>query len=393
MVHTIITAARLIDGTGGAVRERAAVVVRDGRIVEVRDGVPADLPEGARVIDLGERTLLPGLIDTHLHFAGNLRRDGLPLGSQHPVEGGIRSAAEARLMLEAGFTTVRDCGSRTTPILKRQIDAGAVPGPRIVAANTGITQAFHRWYDASLPLERGWVRFAYGPDQCRRAVHESLREGADFIKIGTSTGETGAWGKFPVFSVEEVRAIIDEAHACGVKVASHCMGDPGVRTALLGGVDCIEHGYGISEETIRLMRDRGAIFSPTLWLGEAAVRQFDTPERHEIRREQVETVRQALELGVAIAAGTDCTGVSWLPHGGNAREFELLVDAGLTPMQAIVAGTRTAAKALDLDREVGTLEPGKYADLIAVSGDPLADITRLQAVEWVMKGGEVAKEM
>ncbi len=389
----VVRAARLIDGTGSDPLERPEVLIRDGRIAGVRSQTDGAATGDATVIDLAELTLLPGLIDTHLHFVGNLGRDGTPMGARPVAEAALGSAVEARRMLDAGFTTVRDCGSRTTPTLKRMIDQGHVTGPRIVAAGTGITQAFHRWYDASIPLERGWVRFAYGPDECKRAVDLTLREGADFIKIGTATGTAGAWGKVPVFSVEEIRAIVEEAHTCGVKVAAHCMGDPGVRNALLGGVDCIEHGYGISPETVRLMRDQGAILTPTLWLGAAADHHFRTEERATIRAEQNELVRRAAKAGVPIAAGTDCTGSSWLRHGGNAEEFALLVEAGLTPMQAIVAGTRTAARALDLEREVGTVEPGKWADLIAVPGNPLDDIAALGRVEWVMLGGQVTRDI
>ena len=390
---TVVRAGRLIDGTGGAVLERPEVRIEGGRIVSVRQrgqtgGVSDEA--GVEVIDLGGRTLLPGLIDAHLHFCGNVGRDGLMMGALPPDEAALGSANEAAAMLRAGFTTVRDCASRTTLALRNAIDGGLLPGPRIVACGTGISQQFHRWYSAPLQIERGWVRFAYGEDACRAAVHAVLRDGADFIKIGTATGTTGAWGKLPVFSVAEIRAICDEAHRCGVKVAAHCMGDPGVRNAVDGGVDSVEHGYGISDETLRAMRDSGATLVPTLWLGWAALQRFGTPERQEIWDEQRALVAGALRHGIPIAAGTDCTGTSHLRHGDNWHEFRLLVETGLTPMAALEAGTRVAAKALDRGDAVGTVETGKWADLVAVEGDPLGDISVLRNVDWVMKGGRVA---
>jgi imidazolonepropionase-like amidohydrolase len=292
-------------------------------------------------------------------------------------------------MLHAGFTTIRCLGGRIEIALRDAIREGLIAGPHIVAAGIAITQAASRWYEAGVPLEQQWVRFAYGPDACRRAVQESYREGSDFIKICTSSGETHAWGEQPIFTVEEVRAITEEAHRLGLKVASHCMGVRGVQTALEGGVDYIEHGYGLDDPTRKLMVQKGVTLVPTLWLGYelAKIR----PAFQDLPKQQAESLHRCYEMGIPIAMGTDCTGASWLQHGGNAREFELMVRAGLSPMDALVAGTRNAARVLGLANQIGTLEPGKQADIIAVDEDPLHQITTLQAVSFVMQGGRIIK--
>ncbi|RMF84383.1 MAG: amidohydrolase family protein [Nitrospinota bacterium] len=386
-MRMILQAAQVIDGTGKPPYRPGTVVVQQGRI-EAVGGADTPLPPGT-VVDLGERTLLPGLIDAHLHLRGRNGQDALAYSAVPDATQGIRAVAEARTLLQAGFTTVRCLGGRAEIALRDAIREGLIPGPRIVAAGLAITQAASRWYIDGLPPDQQWVRLAYGPTACRRAVQACYREGSDLIKICTSSGTTHAWGKRPVFTLEEVQAITDEAHRLGLPVTCHCMGDQGVRTALAGGVDYIEHGYGIDDTTRELMLQKGVTLIPTLWLGYEAAKVL--PGFQEIFQQQLVSLRRCHAMGIPIALGTDCTGVSWLPHGKNAREFELMVLAGLSPMETIVAGTQNAARVLGLADRVGTLEPGKWADIIAVDADPLQEITALQAVSFVMQGGKIIK--
>jgi len=284
-----------------------------------------------------------------------------------------------------------------------------VQGPRVVAAGQFICQTHGTW-DLWPDWPRAWVEalnmLADGEDACRQMVRRRMREGAQFIKIGMSAGVFGdhdhAWGDSPTaqtpnYSLAEVRAMTDEAHRCGLTVSAHCIGDEAVRSALEGGVDVIEHAHGINDETRRMLVDRGVTVVSTLTARHVLVARgprFGVPEAmirlsaaH--RDRQIADFQKSLRAGVRYALGTDLIGPPVSPLGLNAIEFELVVEAGMAPAEAIVAGTRVAAEAIGLGKEVGTVERGKYADLIAVDGDPLRNIKLLQRVAWVMKGGKV----
>lgn len=408
MTETIIRAHRLVDGTGRAPQSQVEVVVQDQRVATIRPQGVTPLPQQSRVIDLGGRTLLPGLVDAHLHFYGTDARDPLARVTWPIAYRAIRTAADAARLIHAGFTSVRCMGSPISPYLQRAVDEGIVPGPRIQAAGEYICPTGGPWDRVKVP--RSMVEplgmFADGVDECRRRVRIRVRDGSGVIKIGASAGGIGdhnhAWGDHPArshgtFSLEEVRAIVEEAHRAGVRVSAHAIGAEAVRTAVLGGVDIVEHGHGIDKETRSLMVDRGVFLVPTLSLGYLAMRRgpdYGIPE-HDLRgwrnhwEVQLEDLARSLEAGLRIALGTDLIGPPYATIGSNALEFRLLVEAGMSTTAALQAGTRVAAEVLGWERDIGTVEPGKYADLVAVEGDPLSDITALQKVSFVMKGGEV----
>jgi len=367
------------DGEGFAPAD--ALVFSEGKIQAV--GALDDLPasRGDRVIDCSGLTAIPGLIDAHVHLMGQNPAHAHP----GPIEyRAIRSAAQAKALLEAGFTTLRDVGSQTSVALKQAIDDGAVPGPRMIAAGYAIARTGGPWFGME-PSWR-WVRPADGVDACRQAVHRSIREGSSVIKIGTSTGrDDAAWGEIPTYSVAELQAVVEEAHAWGLRVAAHAMGNEGVRRAVLGGVDTVEHGYNITEDTLGLIIERGVYLVPTL-----RARAFSTDDDgRRTYADQVRSLRRAYAAGARLALGTDTTGGAEMPHGHeNAVEFRLMAET-MEPIDALLSGTRVAAQALGLYPHVGSLRPGAAADLVAVRENPLRDLDTLQRVEFVMQGGRV----
>jgi imidazolonepropionase-like amidohydrolase len=297
----------------------------------------------------------------------------------------LRSAAEPNSLLEGGFTAVRDLGSQTSVVVKRAIDDGVWPGPRMMAAGIAIARTGGPWFGID-PSWR-WVRAADGVDECVRAVHTCLREGSSVIKIGSSTGHDGAWGEVPTYSVGEINAITDEAHLWGLRVAAHAMGTPGVRNAVLGGVDTVEHAYNIDDETLGLIIEKGVFVVPTLRLTHAN----PTPSARNLYGVQIESLRRAYEAGARIALGSD-TGEERTPHGsGNAIEFRLMGEV-MAPKDALMAGTSVVAQAMGLEADIGSIEPGKYADLVAVAEDPLKDLSALEHVQFIMQGGRVITE-
>lgn len=406
---TLVQAGRLLDRPGQAPRGESTVVIRDGEVEAVQDGfVGADAFPGATVIDLRDRFVLPGLIDSHVHLtsdragqAGFLAdfTDSLPARA-------YEAAGNARDTLMAGFTTVRNLGDSggVTLALRNATARHEVAGPRIIDAAASIsTTSGHM--DPRLSLSDEWRELMGEPDNvcngvesCREAVRIQVGRGADVIKIATTAGvnsRIGAGLGAQMFE-DEARALIETAHLYGKKVAVHAHGADGIDLALRLGADSIEHGTILGDDTIRLFRESGAYYVPTL----STVNGYRTrlaadpnaypPEVLPKILWRIEITGRSLEAaypaGVRIAFGTDA-GVSL--HGRNADEFELMVQHGMPPMAAIQAATVNAADLLGLSAEIGTLEPGKRADLIAVRGDPLTDVTVLKSVGFVMRDGRI----
>lgn len=408
--ETIILAGTLIDGWGGPPRSGAALRIRDERIVDIGQRCDMAGGEQARMIDLGDLTIMPGMIDAHMHFYGVPSTQTYTIPFEREAYRSVRAAGEARKMLEAGVTAARCLGSSIGPDLKRAINEGHVPGPRLVVAGQYVIGTDGTWDPVAMPIElaRKMDMLADGVDEIRAIVRRRVRGGSDFIKIGLSKGASNnanhPWGDDPLdqvaaYSLAEVKAAVEEAHRNGLKVSAHCVGDAPVRLALDGGVDVVEHGHGISEETRRRLRNEGAILVSTLCHGPyhvAAADEHHYPAaRKALWQRHLDQMRidfgKSVALGIRYALGTDMIGYPTHPSDHMAREFELAVAWGMTASQAIVAGTRTAAEVLGLERDIGTLEKGRLADLIAVPGNPLDDIKVLQKVAFVMKGGQIVK--
>ncbi|HZV84096.1 MAG TPA: amidohydrolase family protein [Brevundimonas sp.] len=408
---TLIQAGRLLDRPGRAPRGPSTVVVRDGRIVEIRDGfIDAAAFPGATIIDQRDRFVLPGLIDSHVHLVSDLGgQAGFLSGVTEnlPVHA-FRAADNARKTLMAGFTTVRNLGDDggVTLALRDATAAHSLPGPRIVDAAESIsTTSGHM--DGRLGLNDDLrevtphANVCNGPDSCREAVRLQVGRGANVIKIATTGGvnsRIGAGLGAQMFE-DEARALIDTAHLYGLKVAVHAHGADGINLALRLGADSIEHGTIFDDETLRLFRQSGAYYVPTLSTVNGYLERLAadpnaySPEVLPKIRWRIsitgESLRRAVPAGVRIAFGTDA-GVS--KHGRNADEFALMVQHGMTPTSAIEAATVNAADLLGLSAEIGTLEPGKRADLIAVDGDPLTDVAVLTDVDFVMRDGRVYRD-
>ena len=403
---TFVQAGRvLLDPASGKVETQKTLVVQNGRIVRVADGYVAE--PGAQVVDLKDSFVLPGFIDSHVHITGQQGPTSrLDEVTQSATEQAFVGARHAKRTLMAGFTTVADLGGDNEAVfaLRKAIAAGDVPGPRIIAAGSAIS--VHGGHgdvngyreDLMHVMRPGSV--CTGADDCRRAVREQVWKGADVIKI-TATGgvlSNTAAGLGQQFSDPELEAIVDAAHRMGRKVTAHAHGADGIKSFIKAGGDSIEHGTWLDDEGIALMKKRGAYLVPTLMAGDFVVgiargpNNFFTPAQTAKALQagplMLDMTRRAHKAGVKIAFGTD-TGVS--AHGDNAGEFALLVQAGLTPLEAIQAATVNAAAHFDLSNEIGSLAPGKAADIIAVKGDPLADVNTLRQVSFVMKSGQVAK--
>lgn len=397
-----VRAARIIDGTGAPPIEDGAVVIQGERITTV--GEASVIPAGARVIDLGSATVLPGLIDLHTHLSGSTDVTWEEeLVTTTPGYAALSGAYNARVTLEAGFTTVRDMGPTwpfTDVDLRNAIDEGLVPGPRMsvagnyVSATGGAGDARQFSIYVDVPVVRN---LADGVDAVRAAVRTNFKNGADFIKI-LSTGAVLSKGIPPgaqQYSDEEIAVAVEEADRWGRFVASHAHGAEGIKAAIRAGVRTIDHGSMMDDEGIRMLLESDyTYYVPTLYVGAVVVREgaelgipADEIERsREMMRYRNATFQRALDAGLAIGFGTDA-GV--FPHGHNAREFAIRTELGESEMDAIVAATSRNAMIMGWDERVGSLEAGKLADLIAVAGDPLADITELERVTWVMKGGQV----
>ena len=399
-----LRAARMLDVDAGALVEPGDVLVHDGRIVDI---APSSVPEGTVELDLRDLTLLPGLMDmeVNLLMGGPDHESPLVAVQDDPAVKLLRAVANCRRTLRSGFTTVRNLGLfvQTGGVLldvalMKAVDRGWIDGPRIVPAGHAISPTgghleptmFQALGPHVLPLtvEEG---VADGVDQVRRAVRYQIKYGARLIKVCASGGimsHTGPAGA-QQYSDEELAAVVDEAHRAGLRVAAHAHGDDGIRTAIQVGIDCIEHGSLMSDETMQLMIDHGTFLVPTTYLADGMDTSRAAPELQakaaEVFPRAKATVSKAIERGVRIACGTDAPAI---PHGRNAKELIALVDRGMTPLQAIRAATTVAAELIDVE-DRGRLAPGLLADIIAVEGDPLDDIAATERVRFVMKGGDV----
>ncbi|MBY9068336.1 amidohydrolase family protein [Hyphomonas sp. WL0036] len=399
----IIHAGYVLAKPGEGYLARQTILVEDGKIVSITSGFSK--PKDYEVINLRNAYVLPGLIDSHVHITSqNGPGDRIKGFENSDVDTAFDGAAYALKTLEAGFTTVQDVGASNDAIfgLRDAIARGAVPGPRIRASGASVAvtggHGDINGYSAQVMAAFTGSSICNGADDCRRAVRQQIKEGADVIKI-TATGgvlsNTSA-GLEQQFSDEELKAIVEAAHAMGRQVTAHAHGKGGVDAALRAGVDSIEHGTYLDDETIALFKENGATLVPTVLAGATVTGWTNEPwlpPASRIKAAQVgplmlDMLRRAHEGGVNVAFGTD-TGVS--KHGENAKEFALMVEAGFTPEEAIRAATVVASQHLEMDKSVGTLEPGKYADIIAVDGDPLKDIRELESVDFVMKDGNVYK--
>ncbi len=404
----VLTGATLIDGTGAAPVPDAAVVVDGDHIAAAGPRLAVSWPASAEIVDVKGRTIIPGLIDAHDHLASHGYALATRWGLDEPASTAhMRTARVLAETLAMGYTTVRDGGGLDAGF-KAAVEQGLIPGPRLVlgiqiVSPTGgigdrVSPSGHTCcavYDPLLPES-----VANGPDEVRDVVRTMVRAGADVIKTATTGGASSRPGHGPLdaaFSLPEMQALVTESHALGRRVMCHALGGPGLRTALEAGVDSIEHGCYLDEEPMLMakMAAQGTFFVPTLTV---YVYHRESASSHVWARaaalypHHVASVQRALELGVPIAAGTDAGGHG---HPKNALELKYLVEAGLTPMQALRSATQWAAKCLGLERDLGTIERGRLADLVVVNGSPLTDVTLLldpARIELVLKGGAVCAD-
>src|SRR5262245_14074407 len=393
-----LRAARMITAVNESMTAPAVVVIRGDRIVSVGGNVSAD----ARVIDLGSATLLPGLVDLHTHLTSTGVHWEDELLRTTPGQAALHGAQNARITLMAGFTTCRDMGPTWPYVdidLRKAIDEGVVPGPRLLASGNyvsptggaGDARQFSIYVD--VPIVKN---LADGPDEIRKAVRTNLKQGADFIKIlGTgAVTSKGAPAGSQQYTEAEMHVAVEEAARWGKHVAAHLHGTEGIKAGIRAGVHTVDHGSMMDDEAVELLRTHKAYFVPTMYTSMVSPTNPNLPESERERSRQMidfkeRSFRMVLKSGLPIGFGTDAAVV---PHGQNAKEFGYRVRLGQSPMAAIESATRTAAEVIGWSDRVGTLEAGKLADVIAVAGDPLRDITELERVTFVMKGGAVYKQ-
>jgi imidazolonepropionase-like amidohydrolase len=397
----VLKAAHIFDATGTALKDGGVVVVQGDHIVSVGGSAPA----GARVIDLGNATLLPGFIDAHTHLTMQIEKNYYLMRyhdlMRFPAEQALYAALYARRTLEAGFTTVRNVGAADFVDigLRNAINAGVTEGPRMLTAAHGVGSPGGHFDEAPFPPDRihpeGPVQgICSGPEECRQAVRYQLKWGADVIKIAASGGVLSESDPVdvPQLTLEEMKAIVSEAHAWRRKVAAHCHGDAAARLAIEAGVDSIEHGSFLTEDTLRVMKTKGVYLVPTRLTVEWVMKEADNfppviaAKARAAAAAHGNMFKTALKVGVPIALGTDA---AVYPHGMNAQEFGLYVNLGMSPAQALLSGTRDDARLLGIEAEVGTLEAGKVADVVAVPGNVLTDIRATEHPLLVMHLGRI----
>jgi imidazolonepropionase-like amidohydrolase len=402
---TVIRAGAIIDGKSDSVRRNQIIIIRGSRIESISDAAAANVPAGSDVIDLSHATVLPGLIDSHTHIF---------LQGEDPAQGGYdvnilkyplalraaRATVSVRRALEQGFTTLRDLETEGAGYgdigIKQAIEGGYIPGPRLFVSTRAISTTGGyplEGYAPELDMPTG-AQLIDGPVEARKAAREQLSHGADWIKVYMThrswVGKNGELVSQPTLTVEELKAIVDETHGWGKKVACHAYGGIGLHRALDGGCDSIEHGLDLDDAAIAQMLKQGTWYCPTISAYYHDWAPPDTPEgQRDRKRASVHEVSfpKALHAGVKIVFGTDIGGISWSEP--IAQEFPHMVDLGMPPMDAIKSATSRAAEMLDMQGQIGVIAPGAWADIVAVNGDPLADIKVLQNVQFVMKDGNV----
>ena len=408
----VLKAARLFDGKSKTLAQNGVVIVQGNKIVDAGSNLPA--PPDAQVIDLGDATLSPGFMDGHTHltldFSGNYNERRLKEVDLNVSEQAIIATRYARATLEAGFTTVRDLGSRfvgskefVDVALRNSINKGVIVGPRMLVATYGIgatgghfdpTSGFRDMLFGHEPdFSQG---IADGPDAIRKAVRFEVKNGADVIKAAVSGGVLSLADEVdtPQLTPAEMAALVDESHRLRKKVAVHCHGDQAAKEAIEAGVDSIEHGSFMKPETLTLMKNKGTYLTPTLMATEWIMSKIDNyPPALQAKAKAAaaarsDMFRNAVKMGVKVSFGTDA---AVFPHGQNAKEFKLMVDLGMQPMDALRAATGNAADLFGIAQKTGTLEKGKFADVIAMPGDPTADITATERVSFVMKEGKIIR--
>jgi len=397
-VTTYIHCGTLLDQKSDQARKNVWVVVEDDKIKEVRESGAA--PGGASIIDLSKETCLPGLIDAHTHvlLQGDITAEDydVQLLKQSQAYRAILATQSARKALEYGFTTIRDLeteGAGYADVdIKTAIEKGVIPGPRmkVVTRALDVTGAYPlKGYAFDVPVPHG-VQICDGADQCRKAVREQIDYGADWIKVYSDRSYVlrpdGVLDDIPTFTMDELRAIVDEAHRQRRPVASHATALNGVHNSVEAGVDSIEHGDYIAPADMKTMVQKGIWYVPTIYVGEyvAQGRGGFWPAMIKVHED---TFRKAVQMGVKIAFGTDAGGFDWNINPN--IEFPLMVKYGMTPKQAIRSATVSGAELLKMQDQIGTVEAGKFADIVALPGDPLADVANLQKIDFVMKGGKV----
>jgi imidazolonepropionase-like amidohydrolase len=399
--HVAVHAGKLLDVKTGKVLSDQVLIIEDGKIMSSGPATDAKVPAGAVRIELPNATLLPGLIDAHTHLTMDPHFGYETLAISVPRETLI-GARNARLTLQAGFTTVRNVGASgfSDVALRDAINAGDIPGPRILASGPALGITGGHCDNDLLPFEYHKTDdgVADGVAAVQHKVRENIKYGSDLIKI-CATGGVLSLGDNPQhsqYTQEELKAIVADAHRLGRKVAAHAHGAEGIRWATEAGVDSIEHGSYIDDAALAAMIEHGTYLVPTLYLGDWMFDHFDQmqmPPSVQAKARQVmpaarKNLAHAFAAGVKVALGTDA---AVYPHGLNAHEFAVMVKLGLTPLQAIQAGTVNAADLLGWPGKVGSLEPGAWADVVAVEGNPLSDVTTLERVKFVMKNGEVVR--
>jgi imidazolonepropionase-like amidohydrolase len=408
----VLKAARMFDGKSKSLIPNGVVVVQGDKIVDVGSNVA--VPSDAKVIDLGDMTLSPGFMDAHTHltldFSGDFNKRRLEQLDLNVSEQAIRAVGYARTTVEAGFTTVRDVGSRFVSsrefvdvALRNAINKGVIVGPRMLVATKGIgatgghfdpTGGFRDFLFGREPDYTDGI--ANGPDEVRKAVRFEVKNGADVIKAAVSGGVLSLADEVdtPQFTPAEMAALVDESHRLRKKVAVHCHGDQAAREAIEAGVDSIEHGSFMKPQTVALMKQKGTFLTPTLMASEYIMSKIDRypptlqAKAREATAARSEMFRNAVKMGVRISFGTDA---AVFPHGQNAKEFALMIGLGMAAIDALKSATSNDAELLGIAQKVGTLEKGRLADIIAMPGDPIADITVTERVSFVMKEGKIIR--